>query len=295
MRLVRYVIPALLIIVFSGPLLAAEGKKWIQPYHLASQSAGKLADVTSQTKSKLQGAGFSVVGEYSPYSNVNLVVVSNDTLKSNAAKSPHGGYGAAIRVAITQVGDKVQVSYVNPEWMSGMFQLKSLLTDVDASLKAALGFVKGFGTENLWDDLHLREYHYMVFMPYFADQLDLAEHKSYEDAVKAVEAGLAAGKAGVGKVYRIDIPGKKETVFGVSIKSGKGSDKAVMAVVDKTDIRHSAHLPYEMLVSGNKVYALHGKFRIAQSFPDLTMTTFMNISDAPDGIEDALSRAAGGK
>ena len=33
---------------------------------------------------------------------------------------------------------------------------------------------------------------------------------------------------------------------------------------------------------------LHGKFRIAQSFPDLTMGTFMKISGAPDGIEKVL-------
>jgi hypothetical protein len=33
---------------------------------------------------------------------------------------------------------------------------------------------------------------------------------------------------------------------------------------------------------------IHGKFRIAQSYPDLGMGTFMKISGAPDGIAKGL-------
>ena len=65
-----------------------------------------------------------------------------------------------------------------------------------------------------------------------------------------------------------------------------------MATTDVDAIKHAPHLPYEMLVSDGKVYTLHGKFRIAQSFPDLTMGTFMQISDAPDGIEESLEAVA---
>ncbi len=96
-------------------------------------------------------------------------------------------------------------------------------------------------------------------------------------------------------MYRIDIPGKQESVFGVAIEDPEGGDKVVMETCDIEEFKHTPHLPYELLVSGNRVYALHGKFRIAQSFPDLTMGTFMKISDAPDAIETALAAAAGGK
>jgi hypothetical protein len=61
-----------------------------------------------------------------------------------------------------------------------------------------------------------------------------------------------------------------------------------MSAIDTDDLRHSAHLPYEVLVSGKHVYMLHGKFRIAQSFPDLGMGSFMNISAAPDAIENTI-------
>ncbi len=93
------------------------------------------------------------------------------------------------------------------------------------------------------------------------------------------------------KVYRIDIPGKEEAVFGVAIGRGKGADKYVMDYIDFADLKSTAHLPYEMLVSGNKVYHLYARFRIAISFPDLSMmgsNSFMSIMSAPGAIKDSL-------
>jgi len=51
-------------------------------------------------------------------------------------------------------------------------------------------------------------------------------------------------------------------------------------------------LPYELLVSGPDVIALRGRFRIAQSFPDLTMGTFMKIRSAPGAIKSTLTQVA---
>jgi hypothetical protein len=123
--------------------------------------------------------------------------------------------------------------------------------------------------------------------------LKLAHYDSHAAAVKAVEAGLAAHKGGTKKIYSINIPGKDEVLYGVGIEKSDGSDTTVMTATDIAKYKHTAHLPYDMLVSGDTVYALHGKFRIAQSFPDLTMTTFMKISDAPDAIEETLKKVAG--
>ena len=136
----------------------------------------------------------------------------------------------------------------------------------------------------------LGKYHYMLGMPYFDDQIELVTYADYKSALTQVEKGLAASKA-VNKVYRIDIPGKEESVFGVAIVEGDGADKTVMAVTDSGELRHTPHLPYELLVSGGKAYILHGKFRIAQSFPDLSMGTFMKISGAPNAIETAIKEA----
>jgi hypothetical protein len=61
-----------------------------------------------------------------------------------------------------------------------------------------------------------------------------------------------------------------------------------MKVIDIGELKHTPHLPYEVVVSGGTVYMLHGKFRIALDFPDLTMSTFMKISGAPSAIEEKM-------
>jgi len=290
---------AKLLVLLLGAMLsftAVSGEKnWLKPYVLASTSSGDFNQTVSSTKAALTGAGFEVAGEYSPYKGVRIIVVTNDALKNTAAKSKFGGYGAAIRVAVTKTGGNIQVSYVNPSWMANIYRMKGDLKGVASSLASAIGNKQQFGTEGGWRSDQLRDYHYMIFMPYFDDHNELAKYSSYDKAISAVEAGLAAGKGGTTKVYRVDIPGKKESLYGVGLSAEGSNDKAIMDIVDIGKIKHSAHLPYDLLVSGNKVYALHGKFRIAQSFPDLTMTTFMRISDAPDNILDALKAAAGGR
>jgi hypothetical protein len=71
-----------------------------------------------------------------------------------------------------------------------------------------------------------------------------------------------------------------------------------MKEVDFKPLRSTGHLPYEVLVTGGKVVALHAKFRIAVNFPDLSMmgsNSFMGIRCAPDAIEGALQQVAGSK
>ena len=272
--------------------LAVAGDQ-LRPYVLAQNAAGSMNAKVTEVKQALTGHGFQIAGEYSPYPGAHVIVVTNDVLKSGAAQSDRGGYGAIERVAITKADGKLQVSFTNPYWTAGIYRLSTDMSGVAQGLSAALGHEQEFGAEgDDWTDADLRKYNYMMFMPYFTDQTTLAEYGSYADAVAAVEAGLAAGKGGTAKVYRVDIPGKDETVFGVAIKEGDGADQTVMATTDTGPLKHTAHLPYEMLVSGNKVYMLHGKFRIAQSFPMLTMGTFMKIVNAPGAIQDALEAAA---
>ena len=43
-----------------------------------------------------------------------------------------------------------------------------------------------------------------------------------------------------------------------------------------------------MILQGNKLTMLHGRYRIALHWPDLTMGTFMKIMSTPGDIEDAL-------
>lgn len=283
--------------------LTAYAEEVLRPYVNASDVAGGDFNATvEKTRAALQAGGFEIAGEYSPYEGAHIIVVTNDVLKANAGKSEMGGFGAIQRVNITNNGGNVQVSYTNPRYMGNVYRMASDLSDVAAQLKSTLnGSGQEFGTANGHTADQLREYHYKIMMPYFDDPYELAEFDSQEEAIKAVESGLANKAAGASKVYRVDIPGKDESVFGVAL-AGPGDnecsgDKYIMDRIDGEHLRGTAHLPYEMLVSDGKVLALHPKFRIAQSFPDLSMMagdyTFMKIMCAPGAIEDAFLAVVG--
>ena len=273
----------------------------LKPFILGSKGPGELAAKTDAAKNALAAQGFTLVGSYTPYPDTTILVVTNDELKKNAAQSEHGGFGAMERISVVKTQGQVQISYTNPVYMANAYRMQGDLKDVASKMQAALGRTEEFGARGLTAS-QLRKYHYMFGMEYFNEPSTLAEYGSYLDAVKAVEAGLAAGRGGVTKVYRIDIPGKQETVFGVAMK-GSGDnrymdDQYIMSEIDFKDLKSAAHLPYEMLVSGNKVYALYARFRIAIDFPDLSMMgahSFMNIMSSPEAIRKALVLAAGGK
>jgi hypothetical protein len=291
MTIRNMLLPALLLFI-SANVQAADAI--LKPFVLASKSAGTIAEKSVQVKTALTAAGFSVVGEYAPYSGADIIIVTNDELKKNAAASDFGGYGAVQRVSITEAGKEVQVSYTNPVYMSNVYRMQGDLSGVAASLATALGKVEEFGAQGMTAK-QARKYHYTIGMEYFDEPSVLAEYGSYEEAVKAVDSKLASNKNGVSKVYRVDIPGKQESVFGVAMK-GSGDnkymdDQYIMNEIDFHDVKSTAHLPYEVLVSGNKVYALYARFRIAINFPDLSMmgkNSFMNIMKAPEAIRRAL-------
>jgi hypothetical protein len=178
------------------------------------------------------------------------------------------------------------------------------MADIRSQLEGALGAETDFGSEKKLTAEKLRKFHYTVMMEYFDDPSILAKYGSQKEAIQAVEAALAAGKGATSKVYRIDIPGKNETVFGVALKGTNAddcsADEFVMSRIDKASPRSTAHLPYEMVVSDGKAYALYARFRIAINWPHLPMVaapegkgTFFKIMCSPGAIENALILAAG--
>jgi hypothetical protein len=299
MRVMKSILLAavlLLGLVQGGMALADD--EILKPFVLGSKSAGALEEKATAAKAALAANGFTVVGEYAPYADADVIVVTSDELKSNAANSEHGGFGAIQRVAVTKVGSQVQVSYTNPVYMANVYRMKGDLRNVQAKLAVALGKVEDFGAGGM-TAAKARKYHYMFGMEYFDDPSLLASYGSFDEALAAVERGLTTGKNGLSRVYRVDVPGKQEAVFGVGMKAPtpeqKGmDDKYIMSEIDFHDIKSTAHLPYEVLVSGKDIYALYARFRIAIDFPDLSMmgaNSFVNIMSTPEAIRKALQQA----
>jgi hypothetical protein len=299
------IIAGLIALVSAGNAIAR-----VQPFILASSGAGDMAAAVTATKGKLTEAGFEISGTYSPYSGAEIIIFTNNELKSTAAKSERGGYGAAMRASVTDNDGNIEVAYTNPKYWANAYRLTSNLDGVSSKLKSALGSQKQFssGDKELTAE-DMRGYHYTFMMVYFDDPSDLGSYSSHAEAVKAVESNLASGAGAATKIYSIsigkDTEGNEMTLIGVGLK-GKDTDdcsgdKYIMGKIDRDTPRSSAHLPYEVLVYGSSVEALFARFRIALSWPHLPMmasetgATFMSIMCAPGSIEDALVQVGGGE
>ena len=302
-------IPAVLLLttlLIPNLVNAQQEEDHYKPFVLASRGAADFDAKVKETRDALKAAGFEIVGEYSPYADTfvddsHVIIVTNQALRAVAAKTEYAGFAAAWRVAVTKVGsDDVQVSYVNPTYIALAYRLESDLKGVANDLQRALGAEQAFGSEKGLTERKLRKYRYTFGMEYFDDVYNLAEYDSHEEAVAAIEKNLAAGRGGVSKVYRLDL-GDDVTVFGVARKAPPDGDEHmdeswIMKNVDFEELKGTAYLPYEILVDGGDVVALHMRFRMALHYPDLKMlgkNSFMQIMPSPKANETAFKAAAG--
>ncbi len=289
---------SLLTFLFLASVAVAQAAEPMKPYILAETVTDSLDSRAEALQQTLTDAGFEVVGRYAPYEGAHVLVVTHDTLKSTAAQTDRGGYGAVQRVAMTAVGEgEVQVAYTNPEYVAHAYRLADDLSEVREALEQALGAEMAFGAQEGLTPKELRKYHFKIFMPHFDDPLDLAEYGSHAEAVKAVQQRLEATTSGVGLVYRVDIPGKDQTLFGVSFDPAAGApedteERYQMETVTQGDLKPTPYWPYELLVDAGRVEALNMKFRMAVHFPNLGMGTFMNLMSSPGAVKDALTAVA---
>ncbi|HKJ14445.1 MAG TPA: hypothetical protein VJ988_06250 [Desulfobulbales bacterium] len=294
---------SLFIVLLVLALFSMAQAEVLKPFVLGKTPPGSMADVVEYAKAQLTDQGFTIVGSYVPFPAATVICASLPELSAAAAAAENGGFGAAQRVAVTEVNGALQLSYMNPAYLGTAYGLGKL-ESVSAKLAAALGHEQEFGAEGVKEEkLGPGKYHYKMLMPYFDDIDVLNTYPDYETGVNTVEANLAAGKGGTVKVYRIDLPGKDISVFGVGITQGDGpdsgdkdTDKEILDIIDFQEIRSTPYLPYEIMVQGNQALALRGRYRIAVHFPDTSMAGahgFTKIMSSPGGIKNALEAVAG--
>jgi hypothetical protein len=68
----------------------------LKPFTLASTGSGDVATMAADVKAKLGDAGFEIVGEYTPYADATIIIVTSDSLKGAAAKSKFCVYGECL-------------------------------------------------------------------------------------------------------------------------------------------------------------------------------------------------------
>ena len=275
----------------------------LKPYILGVESTESMADMKEKVAANLEQNGIQIVGQYQPAGDETrwVMVITSQELKS-AVEAVGGltGFASTLRVAITQEEGKTLVTYTNPVyWGNAYFRdnfdkvatnYSALTTHLENAMKATGTFVgTPFGSEKGLSVKDLRKYHYMMGMPRFDDTVELGEFDNYQTAINKVNSSVDKGVPNVKEVYKVAIPGKELTLYGFAL-SGKEGESDFLPTIDINNPKHTAFLPYEVLVSGNKVLMLHGRYRIAIAFPDLTMGTFTKIMSTPGNIKDMLGQ-----
>ena len=275
----------------------------LKPYIVGFETKESIKIVQEKLLKELDANGLNVVGQYQPANDKNrwLIVFTAPELE-NSVKKIGGltGFASTLRIAITVENDKTIVSYTLPEyWGNAYFRADydkvasnyaALKLHLETAMKASGDFSgKSFGSKLGITGKDLRKYHYMMAMPYFEDVVELGKFENYNAALACIDKNLKKGVPGVRMVARVSTPGKELTLYNFAVSGAKGESK-FLPIIDIGQPKQTAFLPYEVLVYGGRVLMLHGRFRIALSFPDLTMGTFTKIMSTPGDIEDLLAQ-----
>jgi len=266
----------------------------LKPYVLASKSDATLTETAERVKATLLNNDFEIVGEYTPANDDNrlVLVITNANLKQAVEQAGElRGFALTLRVAFTKSDDGVIVSYTNPQywgnayWESDYATVADLYEQIDEKLSVLVDGTKStFGSKKGLTEKDLKKYRYMFGMERFSDVVELNEFESFEEAVNIIDNNLNESDD---LVYSVELKDKKLKLYGIAISGEKGEEH-FLPIIDITTPKHTAFLPYELLVVGNKAVMLHGRYRIALSFPDLTMGTFSKIMSTPGDIKKAL-------
>ena len=268
----------------------------LSPYIKVGESSHSIQDVSKQVAQTLKDNAFTVLGTYNPEgkSSLEVIAFTRNDLKNTVIKvADRGALAAVMKIGLVKKGDKVVISYTNPDYLLRAYlplnynTFKDTFVKFSADLKTALSslgndFTPFGGTV---EASKLGKYHYKIMMPYFTDPVELAEFDSFKQGLATIEKNLKARKGNTKEVYRLIYEKEQVAVFGVGLQSSEDGESYFLPKIGED---HVAALPYEIILQGKEATMLHGKYRIALHWPELTMGTFMKIMSTPGDIEDTL-------
>lgn len=268
----------------------------LAPYIKVGESTKSVNEVAKSVSVALEKSNFTILGTYSPANKSELKVIvftRNDVKRSVVKVADRGALAAAFKVGIVRNEGKTTVSYTNPEYIfraylkDNYISFKSVFNSFSADIKKSLSVIgtefKPFGGSVKTEKL--KKYHYKVMMPYFSDPVTLNEYDSFEEGLKTIESNISKNQGNITLVYKLVYPNDKVAVFGIGLNDEEEGEPNFLPKIGEA---HAAAMPYEMILQGNELTMLHGKYRIALHWPDLTMGTFMKIMSTPGDIKDAL-------
>jgi hypothetical protein len=268
----------------------------IPAYYKVGTIKGSMQDAKTKVTNALKAKNFQIFGSYSPAGNpaYKVICFTHSSIYGITLIGKDQRVLASMqKVALYKTGTGIEVSLLNPEYIFNAYlrdkispyetKLQNITNDIKDALKVVGSDFTPFGGSMTKKDL--RKYHYMIGMPYFDDPVELKTFSSFEEGSRIIEKNLAAKKGNTLKVYRLKFDKSKIAVYGVGLLDKEEGEAYFLPKIGAT---HIAALPYEILLIGNKAIMLHGKYRLALHWPELTMAQFMKISSTPGDIEDMM-------
>jgi len=268
----------------------------LTPYIKIGDSNESIQQVSQKVINALESNAYTVLGTYNPSNKNTLKVIAftRPDLKNTVIKvKDRGALAAVFKVGLEQKNGKVIISYTNPDYILRAYlgtnynTFKSIFQKFSSDLKTTFSVLgnefKPFGGKIKADKL--KKYHYKIMMPYFSDPVSLNQFSSFEEGLKVIENNLKAKKGQTIEVYKIVYKDQKVAVFGIGLQSKEDGESVFLPKIGEA---HVAAIPYEIILQGKEATMLHGKYRIALHWPELTMGTFMKIMSTPGDIEDTL-------
>lgn len=276
--------------------IATQAQQEYSPYFKVAGINGTISEVKPGVVEALEGQGFRIIGEYSPEDSPELYVLcytSDELEKLCSGFKDRGALASVLKVAFKQDNGMVKVSMLNPDYMFYAYLLEDIdkyesgLAGISGKAREAMKTVGGelvpFGGMQTKEDL--QDYHYKIFMPYFTDPVELQEFDSFESGLEIIRNNLSEKKGNTIKVYELVYPEQEIAVFGVGLLDQEQGEAKFLPIIGE---EHIAAMPYEIILQGDDLTMLHGKYRFALYWPELTMGTFVKIMSTPGDVEDMM-------
>ncbi len=229
---------------------------------------------TPSTKNALATNGFTIVGEYDAMQdpNYHVIVYTCPTLKKGASTKDRGFAGVQ-KVLVDTTNNTLVLT--NPEYFLSAYLQDDFNADnakrINSKLTKTFGELKG--SEDTLEDDDIAGYHFMMGMPYYEDMIEVAQG---DDLLAKLQKN-----AGDNVVFTLQVG--DATVVGVAMPTENGEKSYISAIKGE---KHTAFLPYMVLIQGDEAKIMHPKYALAIAYPKLSMGDFMGISGTPGDIED---------
>lgn len=287
------IIVATLFIMLFLPYFA--NSQEIPSYFRVASRPESIEEVSEKVKATLKTNGFEIIGEYNPEDKEGLKVIvytREDIKKITYGVKDRGALAAALKVGLIREESQTIVSMLNPSYLFYAYLRKnisdytSLLGITEDARKAMQSIGTDFepfgGTVKLEK---LVKFKYMMGMPDFDKPVELKEFSSFSEGVEIIRKNLHEKIGNCIPVYELIDEDKQIAVFGVGLYDEENGEAKFLPIIGEA---HVAAMPFELILQGNKATMLHGRYRIALHWPDLTMGTFTKIMKTPGAVEDLM-------